>query len=149
MKIVKSIVLSAVATLIVATGPEVAAPLVGGTITAEAAKPAPKCKRGYVLSTKTRAIKKSNKTLTTNRCRKVAVKKVKACKKGASMKAMQVKLSNGTTVTRNRCVKGKPKPAIKCAAPRVVRAKGTVIGKNPTTGAPILAKANSCVIKKV
>lgn len=147
MKVMKSIIVGAVASLIVATGPEVAAPFVGASVSAEAAVAPPKCKTGYTATTKAKSLK-NGKTMTSNRCRKTGVKAAKVCKKGTVSKNVQVKQANGSMKTVARCVKSKKATAVKCVAPKTKRLKGTVVGKDFDTGAPILAKADSCVLKK-
>lgn len=161
MKNLKSMILSAVAALIVAAGPEAAAPLVGGDISAMAAakgtKPAKKCKLPMTKTAKGSKLK-NGKIAKVDTCELKKTKKPKACKSatgkiipGATLVSKTKTLENGKTVTTNTCVKAgkKPaKPAKKCVAPQVMRKIGDVIGTDSVTGAPIKATKAGCVTPK-
>lgn len=161
MKNLKSMILSAVAALIVAAGPEAAAPLVGGDISAMAqskgTKPAKKCKLPSKLVKKGEKLN-NGKLARKDTCQINKKKKPKACKSatgktipGATLVTSTKTLESGKVVTTQTCKKPgkKPaKPAKKCVAPQVMRKIGDVIGTDSVTGAPIKATKAGCVTPK-
>ena len=157
MKILKSMVMSTVAALIVAAGPEAAAPVVGMSAAAEAApaKPALKCKNPTKYKLVPAGTKlKNGKTTKRATCILAKAKKPTSCtvtkngkviNKGV-LKTRTMRLESGKTRTVSRCVKVAAKPVItpaSCKAGQVFRAKGAKIGGK--RGKAKIAKANSCV----
>jgi hypothetical protein len=159
MKIYKSMILSAVAALVVAAGPEMAAPVIGLNVVAEAAarKP-PRCRRNHTLTAITK-IRADGSTKTVQRCLlNKTIKKSLQCKPivGKDGKSIvgpferTVKIGTKTKTVLSckptPAPKKAKKPSVTCVAPKVLRLKGTVIGKT-RSGTPILSKADRCVAK--
>jgi hypothetical protein len=149
MKFMKSMVLSTVAALIVAAGPEAAAPVVGMDVAAEAApaKPSIKCKNPTKYKLVPAGTKlKNGKTTKRATCILAKAKKPLKCKAGSVAKTRVMKLESGKTRTTTRCMKKAVKPIItasSCKAGQVFRAKGAKIGGK--RGKPKFAKAAACV----
>ncbi len=145
MKVTKSIILSAVAALIVAAGPEVSAPLIGVDNAAEAAVPAKGCKAGFVPITKSRTLKKGGKTITSTRCYKKGTQPALSCK-APKVKANKLVKQKGVLVAIDVCKKAPPvKKAKACKAGTVAKTKSVRITR---AGAPATKTVVNCVAVK-